>query len=102
MPLDMTGPSRNDDEVHYRRYLTKEGSIKVIAVQSFDYRDYSPERFVDFSAFATAEEAECSPLDPGDATRRATETSEDDLAQLQAVRLVRAITAHGGYPAGRI
>ncbi|MGW0673150.1 hypothetical protein [Streptomyces sp. NPDC002746] len=102
MPLDMTGPSRYDDEVHHRRYLTKEGSIKVIAVQSFDYRDYSSERFVDFGVFATAEEAECTPLDPDDATRHATEIPEDDLVQLQAVRLVRAISAHGGYVAGRI
>ncbi|MDW4912491.1 hypothetical protein [Streptomyces californicus] len=102
MPLDMTGPSRNDARVHHRRYLTREGTIKAIAVQNFDYGDYSPERFVDFGAFATAEEAECTPLNPGDATRHAAESPEDDLAQLQAERLVRAISAHGGFPAGRI
>ncbi|MFF2228880.1 hypothetical protein ACFVV7_36805 [Streptomyces globisporus] len=102
MPLDMTGPSRNDAGVHHRRYLTREGSIKAIEVQNFDYGDYSPERFVDFAAFTTADEAECTPLDPGDATRLAAESPEDDLAQVQAARLVRAISEHGGFTAGRI
>lgn len=97
MPLDMTGPSRFDREVHWRRYLDRKDQISVICVQDFDYVDYDPSRFVDLRAFPTEEAAKSTPLRVSDVIEVAAGSPQDAVAAEQAARLIAAIGAHHSF-----
>lgn len=62
MPLDLTFPGSLNREPHYRRYLRPDGTIHVVCVQDFDYRDYDASRFVDEDTFPTSVQAETAPI----------------------------------------
>ena len=96
MALDMRGDHRHTRAVHYRRYLDAQDRIVVIRVQSFDYPDYDPARFLDHAAYNTEAEAQTAPFRPGDVTAQCRGHAGDTDAYHQAMRLLRAMRAHDG------
>lgn len=54
----LENPHSGNDVVHYRHYIGHDGAPTVLCVQSFDYLDYKPERFLSTDAWDTELEAE--------------------------------------------
>ncbi|MER7694382.1 hypothetical protein [Streptomyces sp. NPDC097610] len=100
MPLDLTSPGNCNPDPHYRRYLRPDGTIHVVCVQDFDYRDYDTSRFVDEATFPTSAEAETAPISTWQLVH-AVERGKNAETRAQAARNLEAVRCHVTTPGHR-